>query len=121
MFGVKLPLMTSEKALVVTLKVSGKELEMIRTAAAEEGLKGDDGVLIWLTNEAERCVRLRSRFGSDMSPKEVMAELGIKHWGFRALVLSNAFPNLYYKNPRVIRIPRADVEAYKASRARSIA
>lgn len=112
--------MTSENTLAITLEIPGDLLAKIRTQAEAEGMKGDKGVVKWLTAEATRFIKSRAKTGGDMSPTELKTELGIKQWVYRNLVRENAFPNLYYVNSRVIRIPRADVEAYKASRARSI-
>jgi hypothetical protein len=119
MFTGNLRPMSTEKALAVQFEIAGETLQKIRTVAEGEGFKGEAGVKKWLLQEATRFIKSRAKTGGDLSPSEVKAELGIKQWSYRDLVRANAFPGIYYINSRVIRIPRADVEAYKASRART--
>jgi hypothetical protein len=97
----------------LTVPVSAKEFETMQAAAKKEGFASADA---WLTYHAAKIIARHAKGDLDLSPKDARAQLNVSEWAFSKLMGAGAFPNLYYVNSRVVRIPQGDIDAYKNKR-----
>jgi predicted DNA-binding transcriptional regulator AlpA len=87
------------------------EYQTIAKAAKKAGFASADA---WLTYHAEKLIQSHLKGDLDLSPKMAAKQLNLSTWAFYKLMRAGAFPNLYYVNSRVVRIPQADIDGYKA-------
>lgn len=110
--------MTSENPLVLSMKIPESLKERAREEAKREG-KGRTAEA-WLESQAEKFLQRVAAKDDDLKPKEAAKLLGVGLWTLRRLMAAGEFPNRYYVNPRVLRIPMADVQSYRQSRKVSL-
>jgi len=87
------------------------EYETIAKAAKKAGFESSEA---WLTYHTEKLIQSHLKGDLDLSPKMARKQLNLSAWAFYKLMRGGAFPNLYYVNSRVVRIPQKDIDTYKA-------
>lgn len=109
--------MTQEKPLKFVFEVSGSLTERILSIAKEEGMATPEQ---WVETQFEKFIGRIAAQDTDLKPKEAAKALGIEMWTMRRLMKEGRFPNMCYVNSRVIRIPQADIDAFRQSRTLAV-